>query len=146
MALLPDVFKPNDIKGDMLLDDGLYVLEITKSSMKDTKNKKGKYLSLSMKVTRAVDEADLGFYIFVNLNLVNPNPMAVSIAEREFKQLCEAVGVEDEIEDSDEIHGIPFCAQIATCSGGEDYPDSNCIKKYMPESEFDDALEGEDVG
>jgi len=145
MALLPNVFTPDDIKDEMLLDDGLYVLEITKSSMKDTKNKKGKYLSLHMKVTRAEDENDVGFGIFVNLNLVNDNPMAVNIAEREFKQLCEAIETE-QVEDSDEMHGIPFCAKIATCSGGDDYPDSNCIKKYMPESEFDNAIEGDAIG
>lgn len=142
MALLPDVFKPSDVKEDMLLDDGLYVLEITKSSMKDTKVGNGKYLSLSMRVIRAKNEDDVGFYVFINLNLVNNNQMAVTIASREFKSLCEAIDAA-EVEDSNEMHGIPFCAQVATSPGNGDYPDSNCIKKYMPESSFEESLEDE---
>ena len=135
MALLPDVFNPSDIEDDILLKDGMYVMEISQSEMKDTQAGTGKYLSLTMKVTQAEDESRKGTCIFVNLNLVNPNEMAVRIANQEFKSLCEALGL-TEVEESGELHGIPFCAKVATKKEKGDWPASNYIKKYFPESEF----------
>lgn len=129
MAMLPNVFKPSDIEDDMLLEDGIYTLEVVKSDMKDTKKGDGKYLALTYKVTESDDDnKDAGRVVFANINLVNPNPVAVKIAEKEFKNLCDALNL-TEVEDSQELHGIPFVASIGTRAGG-DFDDSNYITKY----------------
>ncbi len=135
MSMLPQVFKPSDVKGEELLKDGKYVGQVTKSEMKDTKAGTGKYLALHIKVLEAEEQDDVGRLVFVNFNLVNPNPQAVAIAEREFKQLCEAIGL-DEVEDSQELHAIPFCMTIGTQAGQGDFPDSNTVKKYEAEAEY----------
>ena len=59
------------------------------------------------------------------------------MAEKDFKALCEALEL-DEVEESQEMHGIPFCASVTTREGQGGYDDSNVIKKYMNIDKFND--------
>ena len=107
-----------------------YTLQIIRSEMKDTKAGTGQYLELRLQV---LDEPYTGRLIFERLNLINPNEVAVRIANRTFADICNAVGVL-EVEDSEELHGIEFSAHVVISEddGGE-YPPQNEVKKYYPQ-------------
>lgn len=105
---------------------GVYNCQIIQSEMKDTKAGTGQYLELRVQV---LDEPYTGRLIFERLNLINPNPTAVKIANRTLADLCIACGV-DEVEDSEELHGIEFKAKVAVTEGNGDYPPQNEVKKY----------------
>lgn len=72
------------------LPAGDYVVMITDSQEKRTKSGDGEYLELTLEV----QSGDFrGRRIWDRLNLENPNPKAVQIAQRQLSQLCHAVGV-----------------------------------------------------
>jgi len=136
MAMLPSVFNTEG-KGDSgfaVLDPGWYVGYVQKSTLNDTKSGTGKYLKIEVKIvsTQDGDNSCAGTRVWHMFNLVNPNPTAVEIAEREFASLVKACGF-DVIEDSAEIHDIPFMMKLAIDPGTDQWPAKNVIKKFAPE-------------
>src|SRR5690606_36007197 len=74
--------------------------------------------------------------IWRNLNLDNPNKTAVQIANQELAELCRACGFPGGIEDSEELHGIRFTAEVDIKKGKtKEDADQNVIRHYH-------ALEG----
>lgn len=124
MGNLGSAFNTSDVADD-IWSAGDYLVEITKSEMKDTKDGNGKYLMLGFK---CLEGKQKGQMIFTNINLINPNEIAVQIARKELKKICTAVG-KTSIEDSDELHAIPLKISIVIRSDGDPYP-GNDIKKY----------------
>jgi len=123
---------------------GDYIFCITKSEFKATKAKTGHYLNLTL----AVQEGERkGSLMWVLMNLDNPNPIAVEIANKELNSICQACGLAA-VEDSDELHGIPFGATVTVKPGGVNYAPSNGISTYMPADDISVAPpveEGTDV-
>ena len=129
MAKLPEAFKSSDVADDVW-EPGEYLVEITKSEMKDTKAGTGQYLQLGFKCMKGKQKGQM---IFTNLNLVNPNEIAVNIARKELKKLCSAVGKID-IEDSNELHAIPLVIKVTKRDDDDPYP-GNDIKAYKATGE-----------
>ena len=132
MALLPNKANSegnNEGIGDRSpLPIGDYVVCVVKTEFKATKAKTGHYLSVHMKVQ---DGARKGSMLFLNLNLDNPNPIAVEIANKELNSICQAIGKQG-VEDSEELHGIPLCVTVGIQPAKGDYPPSNNITGYKP--------------
>jgi len=106
---------------------------ITKSEYKRTKAKTGNYLQLVWKVQ---SEKYRGRTLFDNLNLDNPNPIAVEIANKTLNSICKAcdkIGVQD----SEELHGILCKLTLAVSPATATQPASNDIKAYNKASEKD---------
>jgi len=72
------------------LAPGKYDAIISAATEKVTKAGTGKYLSVEFTVTSVQNE---GRRVWLNLNLGNPNPIAVEIAQKELASLCKAIGV-----------------------------------------------------
>ena len=98
---------------------------IVKSEIKDTKAGDGKRLLLWQKVQSGEYK---GKTVFIGLNIVNPNPTAVEIAQKELASICEACG-KVTITDSQELHGIQFFATVGV-EEQDGYPPRNFVKKY----------------
>lgn len=65
MAILPNVFRPSEVTDTSeLLPDGEYVMQVTKSSIKDTKAGTGKYISFVFTVLEPEEHA--GRMVFNN--------------------------------------------------------------------------------
>lgn len=107
---------------------GEYVGQIVKSEFKDTKAKTGKYLNLQIKILEGEYK---GRIIFELLNLINPNPVAVEIANKALNSICVACGLVG-VEDSDELHGIPMGLKVKINPANDNYPASNGIANYFP--------------
>lgn len=148
MAMLPSVFNTDDhdaMSGFEPIEAGVYLAEIVKTQLKDTKDKTGKYLSVQFKILD--DEKYKGRFVFTNLNLVNKNPQAVEIAQRELKSICEAVGFEGELEDSEDLHDTPLGIKVTIKEATSKWPAGNEVKRYyaeadMPEPDGDNPFEG----
>ena len=110
---------------------GDYPMAITGSSMQDTKAKTGKYIKFEFTI---LDGEQKGRKIWTNLNVVNPNPVAVEIAQKELATICRACG-KLTITDTQELHGIPFLGKIKIRPASGDWPASNEMVNYK-------ALEG----
>ena len=110
------------------IPEGLYKAVIIDSEMKPTKAGTGNYLELKFEV---IDNQYAGKWIRSRLNLDNPNPKAVEIAQRDLSSICRAVG-KSAIGDSEELHHKPMTIKVAIQPANGDYAASNEIKAYSP--------------
>jgi hypothetical protein len=101
---------------------------IIESEMKPNKAATGEYLSLKLVVLTGKYEKR---QLFARLNLSNPNPTAVKIAQSDLKAICLALG-KPTPNDSAELHNLPLVIKVAV------KPDANGnlqneIKGYYPD-------------
>ena len=83
-----------------LLPAGKYRAQIVESEMRVTKNGMGQFLWLMLDILEGEHK---GRKIFDQLNLVNPNPTTVEIAQRTLSAICHATG-KMHVSDSEELH------------------------------------------
>lgn len=96
--------------------EGNYTVMITEAEMKPTL-KGGQRLALDIEI---VDGEHKGKKLWGSLNLVNSNPTAEGIAQREFASICKGVGLDpSKVTDTSEIKMKPFVAKL----GIEGYED-----------------------
>ena len=142
MAVLPGVFVPEEAEENPFapIPEDWYTAEITKSELKDTKDKQGKYLALTCKVLEGEYKGRL---IFTNLNLVNKSETAVKIARSDLKKICMAVGHNDELEDSADLHNIPMDVKVTVKPASSQWPAKNELKDFAAEGEGGVEADGE---
>src|SRR5690242_13521853 len=90
------------------LPNGDYRLEISASKVKSEPGKTG----LSCTIDVLEPEAFKGRKLFSNYNLEHPKAQAQEIGQKQFAQLCRALGISDPVEDSEDLHFIAFTATI----------------------------------
>jgi len=136
MALLPDVFKPDEVQDDPFapIPAGWYLATIVKSEVKDTNDKTGKYISLQFKIVEGDYE---GRFIFSNINIVNKSDVAVKIGQADLKAICEAIGL-DNLEDTVDMHNEEMCIKVSVKPETPQWPAKNEVKGYKPASEYAD--------
>lgn len=111
------------------LPAGLYTAMITESEVVPTKAGTGQMLKLTWKV---VEGPLANRLIFDRLNVVNANPTAEQIGQRQLSALCHAVGVL-QMQDTEQLHGIPCTLRVAIKKDPTgQYADSNEVKAYSP--------------
>ena len=143
MALLPDVFVPDDAPDnpfDTIKETTWLPMEIVKSELKDTNNKDGKYFSIHFKVTEG---EYAGKMFFTNLNWVNKSDVAVKIGKGDMKKICKAVELEGDLEDTVDLHGIPMMVYVTYKPASAQWPDKNELKDFK-HIDFDPDAEGEE--
>jgi hypothetical protein len=136
MALMPqgkafDSSKHEDMDSFEPLPKGTYPAQVVKSEIKPTKAGTGTRLVLHIQV---INGEFKGKTIFSGLNLENPNQQAVEISQKELATLCRAVNVLN-LQDSEQLHNIPFMVSVTVKPAKGDYPPSNQITGYAPYSE-----------
>ena len=114
---------------------GKYAMQIVASEMKLTNDGGGQYLSLEHEV---IDGEHKGRKLWNNLNLKNPNPTTVEIAQRELSAICHATG-KLHVADSEDLHFIPMLVTVRYKPAGPDKNGvhreaKNEIKGYEPMS------------
>lgn len=91
------------------LPAGDYPAMITASEMKSTKAGDGSYLSLTFELQGGGHQ---GRRVWTNLNLNNPNPTTVEIAQKQLAEICHAIG-KPGVGESDELHNIPLVIKLS---------------------------------
>ena len=134
MAQLPNVFIPEEADENPFapIDAGWYEAEITKSELKTTKDKTGKYIALTLKIIEGDNEGRL---IYTNLNIVNKSDVAVKIARADLKAICTATGFEGELEDTEDLHNIPMLVKVSVKPETAQWPAKNEIKGFKSVNE-----------
>ncbi|WP_435008008.1 DUF669 domain-containing protein [Tundrisphaera lichenicola] len=82
-------------------------------------------LAMTFKV---IEGAFDGALIFNNLNIVNSNPVAQEIAQKDFSAICHAIG-KLRVKDSNELHNRPLMIKVDV-EKKEGYNARNIIKGY----------------
>lgn len=129
MAQLPNVFNAgqHDKMDDfsVIPEETKCLVKIIKSEIKDTKSGTGKRLVFTYKVQEG-DFKDK--VVFIGLNIVNDNPQAVEISQKELASICDVCG-KMTVTDTQELHDIPFYVTLGV-KQNEGYPPMNIVKKY----------------
>lgn len=105
---------------------GKYVVQIVASEWKPTKAGTGQYLSLELDI---LEGEHAGRKMWDLLNLDNPNPKAVEIAEETLRDICVAQG-KLSCDDSEELHFIAMTATVKIKPGDANYGARNEIGGY----------------
>jgi hypothetical protein len=130
MAFLGNPFNPADVPpaNDITpLPSGEYPAVIVDSDMKPTKAGTGQYLELHFQV---IDGPMKGRQVWGRLNLDNPNPKAVEIAQRDLSAICQALGITQTITDSAALHNRPLMIRVEYREGTGQFGASNEVKAY----------------
>jgi hypothetical protein len=112
-----------------LLPAGKYSAQIVESEMRVTRNGMGQFLWLMLDI---LDGPFKGRKIFDQLNLVNPNPTTVEIAQRTLSAICHATD-KMHVSDSEELHLIAMTIQVKIRPPKNGYGESNVIAYLPPE-------------
>jgi len=141
MVALPEVKNvadyPEGGSGNVLIPQGQYQALIVGSEFKDTKDKQGKYLALTVVITQG-EHANTEF--IERLNLVNKNQTAVDIAYKTLASISRALGMEKTPADSVALHNNPIMIEVKnkksadwTNNDGEtvEGKEQSEIKKYL---------------
>ena len=110
-----------------VLPPGKYIAQIVSSDMRLTKDGTGQYLFLEIDVLEGPHQ---GRKLFDRLNLVNASKTTVEIAQRTLSAICHATG-RLQVQDSEELHLIPFVAAVQVQPPKNGYSETNKIR-YQP--------------
>jgi Protein of unknown function (DUF669) len=113
-----------------VLPPGKYLAQIVNSEMRPTKDGMGQYLFLEIDILEGQYQ---GRKLFDRLNLSNPNPNAVEIAQRTLSSICRAVG-RLQVNNSEQLHLLPFIADVRVRPPKGEYGESNSIR-YLPRTQ-----------
>lgn len=91
------------------LPNGEYTVIVSESDMRTTQRGNGSFIALTLEVQ--APEQFRGRKLWDNLNVDNPNPKAVEIAQRQMAQLIKACGLEG-ISSTEQLHNIPVTAVV----------------------------------
>ncbi len=105
---------------------GTYLGSIIDTEMRETKAGNGSYLNMQIEI---LDGPYKGRRVFDRLNLNNPNPKAVEIAQRTLSAICHASGIL-QVSDSSQLHNIPMQIKVVIKPAAGDYAATNEIKGY----------------
>lgn len=108
------------------LPAGWYKAVITASEEKPTKAQTGSFLMMTLEV---IDGEHQGRKLIERLNLNNPNPTAVEIAQRTLSGICRAVGILTPRTSAD-LHDKPLMVKVKVKPGEGQYGPSNEIQEY----------------
>lgn len=91
---------------------GDYEAMVVDTTMKTTKDGGGQYLELKLEIQAGQHQ---GRQLWDRLNLVNRNPKAVEIAQKQMSQLCHATGVLQiaTAQDLHKLHHRPVVVKVA---------------------------------
>lgn len=141
MVALPQQYNTADLpdSADVVhIPDGNYKAVIVNSELKETSNRQGQYLALTVVITEG-QYANTEF--IERLNIINQNETAVQIAYKTLARISEAVGMTTTPSDSNELHNKPLIIGVGTEEGKpwtdkdgveREGKDKSVIKKYMP--------------
>lgn len=117
---------PDTGRGDPV-PAGWYIVTVTGSEIKPTSSGTGARLAID--VTIQEPEKWRGRKVFTGFNIKNDNPVAQDIAFKQLSALAHAVGVL-QVEDSQQLHGIPLKVRIKETPANGQYEAGNDITAY----------------
>lgn len=131
MAGLGDVFDATGVAPSQafeVLPAGHYKAQIVESEMRVTRNGTGRFLWIMLDILEGPYQ---GRKLFDQLNLVNPNPTTVEVAQRTLSTICHAVG-QLQVSDSEQLHLKPMTISVSVDPPKNGYGERNRIRYLVP--------------
>jgi len=117
-----------DDDGFAVMPPGEYVCRITDSDVKLNNSGTGRYLKLTLKI----EEGEYsGRLVWDMLNIQHNNPTAQRIGQGALKRYMKACGIESTLQDSTQLHNIPFVAALKIVPDDRE-GEKNAVKNVKP--------------
>ena len=114
-----------------VLPAGKYVAQIIESEMRVTSNGMGQFLWLMLDI---LDGPLQGRKAYDQLNLINPNPTTVEMAQRTLSAICHATG-QLHVSDSEDLHFKPMTIRVSIRKPKDGGQERNQIRYLVPKDE-----------
>ena len=113
MAKIYGDYNPDNVEPGMDFEPftGTMLAQIIASDEKGAKsNEDNRILELRWKVLEG--EPNAGREVFQNINYIHSSAQAQTIGQQQLKSICEAVGHEGHLEDTEVLHNVPCLSLI----------------------------------
>lgn len=108
-----------------------YPAQIIESEVVENKGGTGELLKLTWRV---VDDAPqyAGRQFWQNINYLHSSAQAQLIGQQQVKAICEAVGYEGHLDDSEVLHNVPCAVRVSLVPADGQYQAKNEVKSVKP--------------
>jgi hypothetical protein len=129
---LPETFDPQVEEGTHfdVLPVGTYVAQVIDASVSQPKSGDGHQVSLTWQITEGEHE---GRYVWQRITLVHSSVQATKIGRAQFKDLCVATGVSEQVTDVGVFKFTPCRIKVGIEQDKQGiYPDKNRVSRILP--------------
>ena len=129
-TLLPEVFDPATQQGNDLIPVGTYVAQVIEACVAQPQSGDGYYIALTWQITEGEHE---NRYIWQRITFLHSKAQAAKIGRKQFKDLCVATGINEQVSDVEVFKCIPCDIKVGveTDKLGE-YDDKNKVSRIWP--------------
>jgi hypothetical protein len=129
---LPESFDPATHEGTTydLLPIGTYAAQITDATVRQPQSGDGYYIALTWQITEGDHE---GRYVWQNITFQHRKAQAENIGRKQFKDLCDATGISEQVNDVSVFKFIPCQVKLGIERDKQGvYPDKNRVSRILP--------------
>jgi len=129
---LPEAFDPETQEGSHfdVVPIGTYAAQVVDACVAQPKSGDGHYVGLTWQITEGEHE---GRYVWQRITFLHSSTQAVTIGRRQFKDLCVATGVSEQVSDVEVFKFIPCQLKVGIEKDKSGvYPDKNRISRALP--------------
>jgi Protein of unknown function (DUF669) len=129
---LPETFDPAIEEGTHfdLIPVGKYVAQITDACVAQPQSGDGHYVGLTWQIT---DGDYKGRYVFQHITFLHSSAQATTIGRQQFKDLCVATGISEQVSDVGIFRYIPCQIKVGIEKDKQGcYPDKNKVSRVLP--------------
>jgi len=129
---LPEAFDPETQEGSHfdVVPIGTYTAQVVDACVAQPKSGNGYYVGLTWQITEGEHE---GRYVWQRITFLHSSTQAVTIGRRQFKDLCVATGVSEQVSDVEVFKFIPCQLKIGIEKDKQGiYADKNRVSRVLP--------------
>jgi Protein of unknown function (DUF669) len=129
-TLLPEIFDPATQQGNDLIPVGTYVAQVIEACVAQPQSGDGYYIALTWQITEGEHE---NRYIWQRITFLHSKAQAAEIGRKQFKDLCVATGINEQVSDVEVFKYIPCDIKVGveTDKRGE-FDDKNKVSRIWP--------------
>jgi hypothetical protein len=129
-TMLPEIFDPATEQGNDLLPVATYVAQIIEAAVSQPNSGNGHQIALTWQITEGEWE---GRYVWQRITFMHSSAQATAIGRRQFKDLCVATGISEQVADVTVFKFIPCKIKVGIEVDKQGaYDDKNKVLRILP--------------
>src|SRR5262245_33524700 len=126
----PESFDPETQEGNEVMPVDWYDAQIVEASVQQPKSLDGHYIALTWQITEGTYE---GRCVWQHITFLHSNEQAVTIGRRNFKDLCVATNISEQVTDVSVFKFISCQIRVGIEQDKQGvYPDKNRVSRILP--------------
>src|SRR5215831_5714919 len=129
---LPEAFDPETQEGSHfdVVPIGTYAAQVVDACVAQPKSGDGHYVGLTWQITEGEHE---GRYVWQRITFLHSSAQATTIGRRQFKDLCVATGIAEQVTDVEVFKFVPCTIKVGIERDKQGvYPDKNRVSRILP--------------